>query len=391
MAEKRDYYEVLGVDKNASDEEIKKAYRKLAVKYHPDRQNGKSDAEKKEAEDNFKQCAEAYEVLSDSQKRARYDQFGFNDPGAGFGGGGSGFNPFDIFNSFFGGGAGGNGSSFSFSFGGDDDDTTVNRGSNIRVRVKVSLADVQNGVEKHLKLKKYVACSHCNGTGAKDGTEYETCPKCHGLGRVMKQVRTIFGIAQSEAVCPDCQGTGKKIKTRCQHCNGEGVVMGEETVTIKIPAGVAEGMQLNMSGYGNAGRHGGAKGDLFVLIEEEHQNQFIRQDDTLIYSLLLDFPTAALGGEVEIPLVEGTTTIKIAPGTQPNTQMRLQGKGVPTLDPYGRSGRKGDMIVNIGVYVPEHLDEEEKKILTDLKTRKNFGTSPSLFDKFRQKVKNMFS
>lgn len=390
MAEKRDYYEVLGVDKNASDDEIKKAYRKLAVKYHPDRQSGKSEAEKKEAEENFKQCAEAYEILSDSQKRARYDQFGFNDPSAGGFGGGAGFNPFDIFNSFFGGGAGGN-SSFSFSFGGDDEESAPNRGSNIRVRVKVSLADVQNGVEKHLKLKKYVGCPHCNGTGAKDGTELERCPKCQGRGRVLKQVRTIFGIAQSEAACPDCHGTGKRIKTRCTHCNGEGVVMGEETVTVKIPAGVAEGMQLNMSGYGNSGRHGGPKGDLFVLIEEEHQDQFIRQDDTLIYSLLLDFPTAALGGDVEIPLVEGTHILKIAPGTQPNTQIRLQDKGLPTLDRYGRSGRKGDMIVNIGVYVPEHLDDEEKKILTDLKEHKNFGTSPSLFSKFRQKVKNMFS
>jgi len=391
MAEKRDYYEVLGVAKNASDDEIKKAYRKLAVKYHPDRQSGKSEAEKKEAEENFKQCAEAYEILSDSQKRARYDQFGFNAPGAGFGGGAGGFDPFDIFNSFFGGGASGGNSGFSFSFGDDDEERSANRGTNIRVRVKVSLSDVQNGVEKHLKLKKYVACPHCNGTGAKDGTELETCPKCHGRGRVMKQMRTIFGIAQTESTCPDCQGSGKHIKTRCQHCNGDGIVMGEETVLVKIPAGVADGMQLNTTGYGNAGRRGGSKGDLFILIEEEHQDQFIRQDDTLIYSLLLDFPTAALGGEVEIPLVEGTKTLKINPGTQPNTQVRLQGFGLPTLDRYGRSGRKGDIVINIGVYVPEHLDDDEKKILTNLKEHKNFRTTPSLFDKFRQKVKNMFS
>lgn len=378
MAEKQDYYEVLGVDKQASEDEIKKAYRKLAIKYHPDKNPGD-----KEAEEKFKQCAEAYEILSNPEKRQRYDQFGFNDPGMGGFGGGQGFNPFDIFNSFFGGG--GSSSGFSSFFGGDDDDSSP-RGSSIRVRVKVTLADVQNGVEKRLKLKKYVKCPHCNGTGAKDGTELETCSTCHGRGRVVKQMRTIFGMAQTESVCPDCHGSGKKIKTKCPHCHGEGVIMGEDTITVKIPAGVSEGMQLNMSGYGNAGKHGGRAGDLYVLIEEEKQNQFIRQDNMLIYSLLLDFPTAALGGDVEIPLVEGTQTIHIAPGTQPNTQIRLTGKGLPTVNRYGR----GDLIVNIGVYVPEKLDDEEKKILEGLKEHKNFSTTPSLFDKFRQKVKSMF-
>ncbi|MBQ0056842.1 MAG: molecular chaperone DnaJ [Bacteroidales bacterium] len=377
MAEKQDYYEVLGVSKQASEDEIKKAYRKLAIKYHPDKNPGD-----KEAEEKFKQCAEAYEVLSNPEKRQRYDQFGFNDPGMGGFGGGQGFNPFDIFNSFFGGG----GSGFSSFFGGDDEDGSAPRGSSIRVRVKVSLQDVCNGVEKRLKLKKYVQCAHCNGTGAKDGTAIEQCPTCHGRGRIVKSMRTIFGMAQTEAVCPDCQGTGKKIKTRCSHCNGEGVVMGEETVTVKIPAGVADGMQLNMQGYGNVGRRGGRAGDLYVLIEEEEQKQFIRQDNMLIYSLLLDFPTAALGGDVEIPLVEGTHTIHIAPGTQPNTQIRLQGKGLPTVNRYGR----GDLIVNVGIYVPEKLDDDERKTLRELKEHKNFSTTPSLFDKFRQKVRSMF-
>ncbi len=395
MAQKQDYYEVLGVNKNATEEEIKKAYKKLAIKYHPDRQSGKSDEEKKEAEEKFKQCAEAYEVLSDQNKRARYDQFGFEGlEGGGFGGGGgAGFDPFDIFNSFFHGASGGGfkvnfggGGGFS-SFFGDEDEGGSTRGSSIRVRVKVSLADVQNGVEKHLKVKKYVSCQHCNGTGAKDGTELERCPKCSGRGRLIKQVRTLFGVGQTEVICPDCQGTGKRIKTRCSHCNGEGVVMGEETITVKIPAGVEDGMQLNLQGYGNAGRRGGGKGDLFVLIEEEKQDTFIRQDNMLIYSLLLDFPTAALGGEVEIPLVNGTQTIKIAPGTQPNTQIRLAGQGLPSVNRYG----KGDLIVNVGVYVPEKLDDDEKKLITELKSHKNINPTPSLFDKFRQKVRSMFS
>lgn len=377
---KKDYYEVLGVDKKASDDEIKKAYRKLALKYHPDRNPGD-----KEAEENFKQAAEAYEVLSDPKKRQNYDQFGFDGPNMGGFGGGGGFNPFDIFNSFFGGGAS-SGGGFSSFFGEDDDEPSAARGSSIRVRIKVTLPEVQNGVEKHLKVKKYVHCEHCKGTGAKNGTEIEKCSNCHGQGRVYKSVRTIFGMAQSQTVCPTCQGTGNRIKTRCPHCNGEGIVMGEETITVKIPAGVQEGMQLSMEGYGNAGRHGGPAGDLYILVEEEKQTDFIRQDNTLIYNLLLDFPTAALGGEVEIPLVEGTKKITIKPGTQPNTQMRLAGMGLPSVNRYGR----GDLVVNIGVYVPETLDSEEKKILEDLRERKNFKTNPSIFDKFRQKVKEWF-
>ncbi|MBO6012591.1 MAG: molecular chaperone DnaJ [Bacteroidales bacterium] len=385
MAQKRDYYEVLGISKEASIDEIKKAYRKMAIQYHPDRQSGKSDAEKKEAEEKFKEVAEAYEVLSDAQKRARYDQYGFEDPGMGGFGGGAGFNPFDIFNSFFGGGNGGF-SGFGSMFDEDDEEGSVARGASIRIRVKVSLTDVKNGVEKHLKIKKYVACPHCNGTGAKDGTEIETCKTCGGRGRVVKTVRTIFGMAQTQSLCPDCSGTGKKIKTKCQHCNGEGVVMGEQTVDVKIPAGVAQGMQLKMSGFGHAGRRGGANGDLMVMIEEEPQNTFIREENNLIYGLLLDFPTACLGGEVEIPLVEGTYKLKIDPGTQPNTQKRLSGYGLPSVNRYG----KGDLIVNIGVYVPEKLDKDERQTLEQLREHKNFQTSPSVFDKFRQKIRSFF-
>lgn len=378
MAEKRDYYEVLGIQKGASDDEIKKAYRKMAIKYHPDKNPGD-----KVAEENFKACAEAYEVLSDADKRQRYDQFGFagleGNAGGGFGGGG--FNPFDIFNSFFGGGG-----SFDdiFSGGGSN-----NRGSSIRVRVKVNLQDVVNGAEKRIKVKKYVACQHCNGTGAENGTEIETCDTCHGQGSIYKNVRSIFGMMQQQMVCPTCQGSRKKIKTRCKQCNGEGVVMGEETITISIPKGVGSGMQMTMKGSGNAGRQGGKNGDLVVLFEEEQQNTFIRQEETLYYNLLIDFPTAALGGDVEIPLVEGTKMIHIASGTQPNTQIEIKGEGLPQVNSY--SSRRGNLIVNVGVYVPEHLDAEDKKLIAEMRDRKAFKASSSAFERFKNRIKSMFA
>ncbi len=373
--EKQDYYEVLGVSKDASVEEIKKSYRKLAVKYHPDRQMGKSDEEKKEAEEKFKQVAEAYEVLCDEQKRANYDRYGFNAPDMGGFGSGGDFDPFDIFNTFFGGGRG---ASSVY-----DNDL---QGGNIRIRVKINLSEVMNGVEKHLKIKKYVTCPHCGGTGAKDGTAIERCKQCGGRGRVIRNTRTIFGMATTQSICPDCDGTGKHITSKCPHCGGTGVKYEDAAVTFKIPAGMAEGMQLNVRGQGHAGRRGGPCGDLFVLIDEEPNDVFIRQDNTLVYNLLVDFPTAVLGGEVEIPLVEGKYKFTIDPGTQPNTQRRLSGKGLPTVNQYG----KGDMIVNISVYVPEKLDDDERKLVEDLRGHKNFQTSPSAFEKFKQKIHNMF-
>lgn len=384
--EKQDYYEVLGVEKTATDDEIKRAYRKLAIKYHPDKNPGDKTAEEK-----FKQCAEAYEVLSDPQKRQRYDQFGFNDPfGGGGAGGGGGFNPFDIFNSFFGGGASSGG--FSSFFGGDDEEPAGQRGASLRIRVKVSLQDVVTGVEKHLKIKKYVECAHCHGTGAKDGTEFETCSKCHGRGRVVQVVNSLFGRMQTESACPDCKGTGKKIKTRCSHCHGEGVVLGEQVVDVKIPAGVADGMQLTMQGYGHAGKMGGPAGDLYILIEEEAHPDFIRQDSTLIYNLLIDFPTAALGGEVEIPLVQGTRKVSIKPGTQPDTQITLSGEGLPQVDRYGRaSKRRGDLVVNIGVYVPEHLSDTQRKLVEQMRDSDAYQAPASAFARFKEHVKSMFS
>lgn len=381
--EKQDYYEVLGVSKDATDDEIKRAYRKLAIKYHPDKNPGDKTAEEK-----FKQCAEAYEVLSDSQKRQRYDQYGFNDPFGGAGAGGAGgFNPFDIFNSFFGGSGGG----FSSFFGGDEE-SGGQRGNSIRVRVKVSLQDVVTGVEKHLKIKKYVECPHCHSTGAKDGTEFEPCSKCRGRGRVIQVVNSLFGRMQTEAVCPDCHGSGKKIKTRCSHCHGEGVTLGEQVVDVKIPRGVASGMQLTMEGYGHAGKNGGAPGDLLVLIEEEPHPDFIRHDDTLIYNLLVDFPTAALGGKVTIPLVQGSREITIKPGTQPNTQMTISGEGLPTVDRFGRtSSRRGDLVVNIGVYVPEKLTDSQRRTIEQLRETEACKAPASAFARFREQVKSMFS
>lgn len=375
---KTDYYEVLGVSSTASDEEIKKAYRKLAVKYHPDKNPGN-----KEAEEKFKAVAEAYEVLSDADRRQRYDQFGFDDPAAG-GFGEGGFNPFDIFNSFFGGRASG-GSGFS-SFFSDDDDEAGPRGNDIRIRATVSLHDIVHGVEKQYKVRKQVRCEHCKGTGAKDGTDFETCPKCKGRGRVIQIVNSIFGRMQTENVCPDCHGTGKHIKTRCSHCGGEGVSMGEETITVKIPAGVYEGMQLNLAGQGHAGRLGGPNGDLAVVIQEEKQTDFVRNNNNLIYSLLIDFPTAAVGADVEIPIIDGTKTIHIPAGTQPGTQQHLAGLGLPV---YGRYGR-GELIVDIQVYVPEVLDDADRKLLGEMRKRKHFSTSPSVIEKFKTRFFNLF-
>ncbi len=370
--EKKDYYEVLGVSRDAGDDAIKKAYRRLAVKFHPDKNPGD-----KEAEEKFKEAAEAYEVLSDSERRARYDRFGFNDPGTG---GFSGSSPFDIFEQFFGsGGFGG--------FGGfGSDDSEVNVGSNIRVKIRVNLSDILHGVDKTLKVKKYISCQHCKGTGAKDGTAMETCKTCGGRGRVRKVMRTILGQVQTETSCPDCHGSGRVIKTRCTHCNGEGIVMGEEIVDLHIPAGVSNGMQLSMKGKGNAARRGGINGDLYILIEEERNENFIRDNNNLIYSLLLDFPTVALGGEIEVPLIEGKKKIRIAPGTQPETIMRLSGEGLPTVNRHGR----GDIVIRISVYVPEKLDSCEKELLEKFRDCRHCTPEDSFLNRFKQKIKSMF-
>ncbi|MBP3440604.1 MAG: molecular chaperone DnaJ [Tidjanibacter sp.] len=382
---KRDYYEVLGVEKNASADEIKKAYRKAAVKYHPDKNPGD-----KEAEEKFKEAAEAYDVLSDEQKRARYDQFGHAgmEGGAGGYGGfsGGGFSMEDIFRNFgdifgghFGGGFGG------FGGGGGSRGRSVNRGSDLRVKVKLSLKEISEGCTKKIKIAKQVACDQCGGSGAKDSNSFHTCSTCNGSGYTIETVNSFFGRAQTQRVCPTCGGEGKVITNPCSKCRGEGVVRGEEIVEIRIPAGVAEGMQLSVSGKGNAARRGGINGDLLVVIEEERHPDLVRDGSDLLYTLKIPVTTAILGGEVEVATIDSKARIKIAPGTQAGKVLRLKGKGLPELNGYGR----GDILVIVDIVIPTKLTSEEKKLLEKLADQPNFKKTETprgeqnIFDRMR--------
>ncbi len=385
---KRDYYEVLGVDKSATADAIKKAYRKKAIQYHPDKQQDKSEAEKKEAEDKFKEAAEAYSVLSDPDKRARYDQFGHAGVGGAAGGGfsGEGMDINDIF-SMFGDIFGGGGFSGFGGFGGGGGRTqqTRYRGSDLRVKVKLTLQEISTGVTKKFKLKKYVACSHCNGSGA-EGNATETCPECKGTGRVIRTQQSIFGMMRTETACPRCGGEGKIIKNKCPHCNGDGITMGEEVVEVNIPAGVVEGMQLSMRGKGNAGKYNGVNGDLLILIEEEKHPQLIRDENNLVYNLLLDIPTATLGGVAEIPTIDGAARVNIDAGTQPGKVLRLRGKGLPSVNGYGR----GDIVVNVSIYIPETLSKDEKKCMENFKNSENFKPTTSIKEQIFRRFKKLF-
>ncbi len=384
MAQKRDYYEVLGVAKTASEDEIKKAYRQIAIKYHPDRNPGD-----KQAEEKFKEAAEAYNVLHDPQKRQQYDQFGFNGPlgGGGFEGfGGASMNMDDIF-SMFGDIFGGHGFG---GFGRRAGQPQQHRGSDLRLKVKLTLEEINQGVTKKFKLRKDVPCQHCHGTGAEDGSGRETCPTCHGSGIITHTTQSIFGMMQTQGVCPTCQGEGQIIKNKCHECHGSGVVKGEEVVEIKIPAGVADGMVVSVPGKGNAGERGGIAGDIQVFIEEAENDTFIRDGNDLIYNLLLDFPTAVLGGEVDIPTIEGKTLkVKIDSGTQPGKTMRLRGKGLPAVQGYG-SGN-GDLVVNISVFVPKTLSREERKAMEEFKNSDNFKGDSQTKDSIFNRFKNYFS
>lgn len=378
---KRDYYEVLGVDKNASEDEIKKAYRKIAIKYHPDR-----NPDDPKAEEKFKEAAEAYSVLNDAQKRQQYDQFGFDGPGGGFGGfgDGAGFSMDDIFSMFgdvFGGGAGFGG------FGGGSRQAPRYRGADLRLKVKLSLQEVATGVTKKFKVRKDVVCNHCHGTGAEGGSSSETCPNCHGSGVEIRTQQSIFGMMQTQTTCHVCGGEGKVIKNKCSHCHGDGVVKGEEVVEINIPAGVAEGMVVNVPGKGNAGKRNGITGNIQVYIEEEDNDTFIRDGQNVIYNLLLDFPIAVLGGQVDIPTIDGTIVkIKIEPGTQPGKTLRLRGKGLPAVQGYGNG--TGDLIVQISIYVPKELSKSEKEAIEEFSKSDNFKgdsvTKRSIFNNFKK-------
>ena len=388
MATKRDYYEVLGVEKTASEAEIKKAYRKLAIQYHPDKNPGD-----KEAEEKFKEAAEAYSVLSDKDKRARYDQFGHAGMGGAAGGGFSDFGDFDlndIFSSVFGHGFSGFGGFGGFGGGGARSSQRKFRGSDLRVKVKLNLKDISTGVEKKFKLKKYVVCNHCHGSGAEGDGATETCPTCHGTGSVTRTQQSIFGMMQTQSVCPQCNGEGKIIKNKCKHCSGEGIVYGDEVVEVKIPAGVGEGMQLTVNGKGNAGKHNGIAGDLLVVIEEEKHPDLIRDGEDLIYNLLLSIPTAALGGTVEIPTIDSKVKVKIEPGTQPGKVLRLRGKGLPSVNSYGYSNGTGDLLVNISIYIPETLSKDEKNALEKMQDSENFMPNMSIKEKIFKKFKSFF-
>jgi molecular chaperone DnaJ len=378
---KRDYYEILGVSKTADEAEIKKAYRKMAIKYHPDKNPDDPSAEEK-----FKEAAEAYEVLSTPEKRQRYDRFGHQGVGGagGFGGGGGfsggGMSMDDIFSQFgdiFGGGGGG----FSGGFGGGG--RRVNKGSNLRVRIKMNLQEVANGVTKKLKVNKYVACDGCSGTGAKDGS-FRTCHTCHGSGQVTRITNTILGQMQTASTCPTCSGQGKIIEHKCTKCYGDGIIKGEEVVELNIPAGVAEGMQLSVRGKGNAAARGGVPGDLIVVVEEEEHAELKRDGANLHHELHVNFVDATLGTSLEVPTVDGKARIKLDPGTQGGKLLRLRGKGLPDLE---RGGR-GDIIVHVNIWTPRNLSKQEKEALETLRSSENFRPDPgkserSFFDKMK--------
>ncbi len=385
MAEKRDYYEVLGVSKSANADEIKKAYRKAAIQFHPDK-----NPDDKAAEEKFKEAAEAYDVLSDEQKRARYDQFGHAGMGGAAGGGGGygggfsggGFSMDDIFSQFgdiFGGHFGGGGSARSHQ--------RVNRGSDIRIRVKLTLEEIASGVTKKLKVSKMVGCDRCNGTGAKDGTAFTTCHTCHGSGVVTRIENSFFGRIQTQGVCPTCNGTGKEITQKCEKCGGMGAIKGEEIIEVRIPAGVAEGMVLNVSGKGNAARQGGQSGDLQVVITEESHPELIRDGNDLIHNLNITVTTAILGGTVEVPTIDGRAKIKIAPGTHAGKVLRLGGKGIPDVNGRGR----GDILVVVDITIPDSLSKDERKAVEKLSEMPSFKKAAGVdTQNIFERMKNFF-
>lgn len=379
---KRDYYEVLGVPRNASQDDIKKAYRKLAIKYHPDKNQGD-----KAAEESFKEAAEAYEVLSSPEKKQRYDQFGHQGLSGGFSGGGGFSSMDDIFSRF--GDIFGEGSPFDGFFGSSrgGGGQRMRRGSNLRITLKMNLKEVAEGVTKKVKVKRFITCQSCSGNGSKDGKALKNCPTCQGSGQIKKVVNTMLGQMVSASTCPSCSGEGRIVEEKCGSCRGEGRLEQEETLSINIPAGVGEGMQLSMSGKGNVPPRGGAPGDLLIAIEEIEDPQLKRDGKNIIHDLYISFADAALGTMVEVPTVDGTAKIKIDPGTQGGKVLRLKGKGIRDIDSYD----KGDQLVYVNIWVPKELNKEERNILEKLQQSKNFQPNPNKNEKgFFQQIREFF-
>ena len=376
---KRDYYEILGISKGATAAEIKKAYRKKAIEFHPDKK-----PDDKSAEGKFKEAAEAYEILSDENKKARYDQFGhqaFENGGGGGGFGGGGMNMDDIFSQFgdiFGGGGGGFGGGGFSGFGGGGGQRRV-KGSNLRIRVKLTLEEIANGVEKKIKVKRKVQA---------DGTTYKTCSTCNGSGQVTRIANTILGRMQTSAPCNVCGGAGQTIDKKPADADAQGLKVSEETVTIKIPAGVVDGMQLKVSGKGNEAPGNGVSGDLLVAIEEAEHETLQREGDNLHYDMYISLPDAVLGTSKEIDTVTGKVRIKVEAGVQSGKILRLRGKGIPSINGYGT----GDLLVHVNVWTPKTLNKQQKEFFEAMRDDDHFSPKPEKSDKsFFEKVKDMFS
>ena len=383
---KRDYYEVLGVAKNASADEIKKAYRKLAVKYHPDKNPGN-----KEAEEKFKEAAEAYSVLSDADKKAKYDQFGHagvDGAGPDFSGGFGNLNDIlnDLFGGAFGGGFGGFGG-FGGGFGGGQRRERVYKGRDIRVRVKLTLEEIAKGVEKEISIEKNVPCPDCGGRGARNSADIKTCPACNGTGQVQRVVNSFLGQTVTYSTCQQCGGEGKIISNPCHTCSGSGLVRQRETIKVKIPAGVEAGMQMTVQGEGHAAKNNGINGDLLVVIEEQEHPDFRREGNNLLYTKVVSIVDAMLGCEVDIPCLDGNYKLKVEPGTQSGSVVRLKGKGLPSVNSYGT----GDLYVKIGVWIPKKLTKDEKALFESMRNNESLKPNPTKEDKsFFERLKDLF-
>ena len=385
MAEKRDYYEVLGLQKGASADDIKGAYRKAALKWHPDRWVSGTDAEKKTAEEKFKEASEAYSVLSDPDKRAKYDQFGFAGvDGAGAQDWSQGFgNLNDILNNLFGGAFGGFGgfSGFEgFGFGGAQQGPRTQRGRDIRTRVKVTLEEIANGCEKEVTIERNRPCPDCDGRGTKHASDVKTCPTCKGTGTIQTVTNTLFGRALNTSTCPHCNGTGKVVSNPCGRCKGTGLVRQKETVKVRIPAGVENGMQLTLRGEGHSAPQGGINGDLLVIVEEQPHAQLKRDGQNLFYTRVVSIADAILGCEIQVPALDGAQRLKLDPGTQSGTVQRLRGKGLPSVNGYG-IGSRGDLYVKILVWIPRKLGRSEREAVEKLRDSSAVRPDPNREDK----------